>query len=45
MEDSIEYCEICDGPITEKDDVYEGIWNFCGDENAVDQSQNDETGE
>lgn len=37
MEDEIEYCEKCTEPLTDEDDVYEGICNFCGDKNKMNQ--------
>lgn len=32
-EDVIEYCETCRDPLTDEDDVYEGVCNSCGDGN------------
>lgn len=35
MEDEIEYCEICSDPLTDDDQAYEGICDFCGDGNET----------
>lgn len=33
--DEIEYCEICKEPLTDEDQAYEGICDYCGDGNVI----------